>query len=261
MNELFNMTFGRIFHLLTSSPAYTLYTFFCTAILCALFQIFFLKKSARKNRVPLSAKHFVRVYIFLLYLAFIFQASGVGTIWCIGKYDSLIRVEEIVLIPFKDFGGIHSVLEYALNIFMMLPFGFLLPLIWPEFRSIKKVVFTGFSFSLIIELSQLLNLRATTIDDLIMNTLGALLGCLIYCCLHRIRFRTNNFQRTRRSLDPIITHEALIYLACAFVGIFFLSQPSPVLSLHALNISNSIGCSMIIIQNGFYGILQSLNHA
>lgn len=230
MSKLFHMTLGRIFHLLTATPDYTLLIFFCTIIFCALFQICYLNKAARKNRVYLSAKHFTWVYIFLLYLAFIYQATGIGTIESIGKYDTLIRVEEIALIPFQDFAGLHNLLEYGLNIFMMIPFGFLLPLIWPEFRSIKKVTFTGFSFSLLIELSQLLNHRVTSIDDLLMNTFGTLLGCLLYRCLHRMLFQTNNFRQTRRTMAPIITHEALIYLIFSFIGVFFLFHPSRILS-------------------------------
>ena len=239
MNELFNMTFGRIFHLLTDSPMYTLYAFFCTIIFCIIFQIFFLNKAARKNRVCLSTKHFIWVYIFLFYLTYVYQATGIGTIWMAGRYDTLIR-EEIALIPFQGFNGIHSLLEYGLNIVMTMPFGFLLPLIWPELRSIKKVAFTGFSFSLLIELSQLLNRRATTTEDLIMNTLGVILGCLIYRHLHRVIYRTNNFRPTRRTTSPIVTHEAIIYLACSFLGMFLFFNSLLILPFSTSDASDSI---------------------
>ncbi len=43
-----------------------------------------------------------------------------------------------------------------------------------------KTALTGFTLSLIIELSQLFNRRITDIDDLMMNTLGALIGWAIF---------------------------------------------------------------------------------
>lgn len=61
-----------------------------------------------------------------------------------------------------------------------MPLGFLLPLIWKNFRNIINVSLTGLGFSLAIELCQLFNLRATDIDDLMMNTLGAVLGYFIW---------------------------------------------------------------------------------
>ena len=203
-----------------SNPLDALYYFICTVILCLLFQIFFLRKSAKQSRVYLSIRHFLWVYVFLIYLMFVYKETGMGTLWIIGRYETLIRMEQISLIPFADIGITSGVINYFLNIVMTIPLGFLLPLIWPEFRSYKKVVLTGFAFSLLIELSQLLNLRATTIDDLVMNTLGSFIGCLIFRLLHHVIYKTRTFRPTLRSTSPIIRHEALIYIFCSFVGMF-----------------------------------------
>ena len=217
------MTIGRIIDVLFGSPLYTLYIFLCTIILCFLFQVFVLKKEANKNNFKLSAKHFIWVYIFLLYLAFVFQETDIGTIWIIGRYDTLIRTSEISLIPFGTFDStmlLSNILTLVLNIIMTMPFGFLLPLIWTEFRSIKKVTLTGFFFSLAIELSQLLNRRATTVDDLLMNTIGVIIGCIIFKALLRAVTKRNRFKPTTKTTSFIIRNEAIIYLVCAFVGVF-----------------------------------------
>ena len=55
---------------------------------------------------------------------------------------------------------------------MFIPLGFLLPMIWSEFRAVKKVALAGFLLSLTIELNQLFSLRGIATDDLIANTLG-----------------------------------------------------------------------------------------
>ena len=43
----------------------------------------------------------------------------------------------------------------------------------------KNVIFIGFLISLSIELTQLFLKRTTDIDDLILNTLGVIIGLLI----------------------------------------------------------------------------------
>lgn len=63
---------------------------------------------------------------------------------------------------------------------MFLPFGFLVPLIWKEAGKALYILLAGFSFSLLIEVSQLLSSRGTDVDDLILNTLGAAAGFLLY---------------------------------------------------------------------------------
>ena len=62
---------------------------------------------------------------------------------------------------------------------MFLPFGFLLPVLWQSCRSWKTTTLAGFATSALIELLQLFCFRATDVDDLLMNTLGAFLGYLL----------------------------------------------------------------------------------
>ena len=109
--------------------------------------------------------------MFYGYLA-VQEAAGIGSIWDLITYGKLDN--SINLIPFSSEGA----MTYILNIIMFMPLGFLLPLIWENFRNAKKVVLMGFLMSLTIEICQLFNIRTTDIDDLMMNTLGALVG---YC--------------------------------------------------------------------------------
>lgn len=78
------------------------------------------------------------------------------------------------LVPFS--ASEFDVVSYLLNIVLFVPLGFLLPLIWERENNPWKILLAGVSFSLLIELSQLLNLRSTDIDDLLLNTLGAMIG-------------------------------------------------------------------------------------
>ena len=69
---------------------------------------------------------------------------------------------------------------FVLNIIMFLPLGLLIPCIWKQCRNITNVTVTGFLLSLTIEISQIFNARATDIDDLLANTIGACAGYLIW---------------------------------------------------------------------------------
>ena len=49
------------------------------------------------------------------------------------SYETLIRANQINLIPFASEG----MTTYVLNILLFIPLGYLLPTIWPQFRTIK----------------------------------------------------------------------------------------------------------------------------
>lgn len=109
------------------------------------------------------------------------SAGGVDDIYRFGT--SMLDSDAINLIPFA--GG--GVMGMALNVLLFVPLGVALPLLWNSSRNCLKTVGAGFLLSLFIEISQLFNIRATDIDDLIMNTLGTLIGYILYAlCLRRV---------------------------------------------------------------------------
>ena len=83
------------------------------------------------------------------------------------------------LIPFSELGEPRYLWLSGMNTLMLVPLGFLLPQIWGRFRSFWDAALAGFCTSLSIELLQLFSFRATDVDDLIFNTLGACIGFLL----------------------------------------------------------------------------------
>lgn len=72
------------------------------------------------------------------------------------------------------------------NIVMFLPLGIFIPLLFRKRDNIISILFYGFTGSLFIEINQLITGgRATDIDDIIFNTVGALLGYVIYKMLYK----------------------------------------------------------------------------
>ncbi|ARK30835.1 VanZ family protein [Halalkalibacter krulwichiae] len=67
------------------------------------------------------------------------------------------------------------------NIVLFLPMGFLLPFISKKLRRLSLVVLLAFLTSLLIEVSQFLfTHRVANIDDVILNTLGATIGYMVF---------------------------------------------------------------------------------
>ncbi|MGG1151609.1 VanZ family protein [Bacillus wiedmannii] len=197
-----------------------LYTYFFTIIFCIVFQIGCYFKV--KNNI--SIRHFLWIYVFLFYLSLVYKVTQIATVWDISRYEKWIRVSQINLTLFDTAGST----TYLLNIVLFMPFGFLLPTIWPQFRKMKNTVCAGFFFSLAIELNQLLNNRITDIDDLFTNTLGAIIGYVIYIVLFKM-FKMI-CKREGKKLDTnsslVIKYEAVFCLVCSFVGAMLIYHPA-----------------------------------
>jgi glycopeptide antibiotics resistance protein len=73
-------------------------------------------------------------------------------------------------------------LSFALNIVMFMPFGVLVPLLWPRAGSLRRIAGWALAASAAIELTQLVlwltlgNYRTVDVNDLIANTAGGVLG-------------------------------------------------------------------------------------
>ncbi|MGU3442578.1 VanZ family protein [Bacillus cereus] len=194
-----------------------LYTYFFTIIFCVLFQIGFYFKAKRN----ISIRHFLWVYIFVFYLSLVYKVTQIATVWDISRYETWIRVSQINLTLFDTAGST----TYLLNIVLFMPFGFLLPTIWPQFRKMKNTVCAGFLFSLAIELNQLLNNRITDIDDLFTNTLGAIVGYVLYTALFKLILKREEKEFDTNS-PLVIKYEAVFCLVCSFVGAMLIYHPA-----------------------------------
>ncbi|WP_300282243.1 VanZ family protein [Peptacetobacter sp.] len=134
---------------------------------------------------------------FYLCILYIFLITGMITVTGIPSLiDFGIRKEYLNfnIIPFYN----NSIESNFLNIIMFIPFGFILPLIWDKFKSFKNIFKTSFLFSLFIEFLQIFNYRATDINDLIMNTLGGIIGFSIYriiICIYS-KYFSNRYKNT-----------------------------------------------------------------
>jgi len=75
--------------------------------------------------------------------------------------------------------------DFVLNVVMFLPFGVLVPLLWPAAGTRRRIAGWGLAASAVIEFSQLGmwialgNSRMFDVNDLMSNTTGAVLGLML----------------------------------------------------------------------------------
>lgn len=149
-----------------------------------------------KDKVNLYRKIFI--ILFIIYIAFLLfvivlkfptgLAKGTINIWLDGGTINRLSPQ---LIPFKTIifyvRHVQAVYDWffknlACNVIMFMPYGFLVPLISKKKINIgRKIIISGCIFSALIEVFQYITaLGLCDIDDVILNTLGVLLGFGIY---------------------------------------------------------------------------------
>ncbi len=147
---------------------------------------------------------------FALYLIGVFHFTQAGTLCELRRFGIKIYSSQINTLPFSRE---IDVVTYLQNILLFIPLGFLLPLLWTETNKLAYIALFGFSLSALIEISQLFNNRRSDIDDLILNTTGALIGCLLFRCL-------SYFSKWSGKAVGNYRVEPIVYVAAIFLGRF-----------------------------------------
>jgi len=82
----------------------------------------------------------------------------------------------------------EALINFIGNTAMFIPLGIVWPSVFPQLDTHKKVIAAGVGYSLLIELTQLPFFdRVSDIDDLILNSLGFLMGYGIYLLVKAIK--------------------------------------------------------------------------
>jgi glycopeptide antibiotics resistance protein len=145
-------------------------------VLAILYKVVFFNRWRAKGKAKLLVNTIMYIYISLV--LYVTLMPVIVSIPFIFNHPYI----PMNMIPFDDYfsGRGDTVRQIILNVIMMIPFGFLLPVV--KKQNILSILFWTFLFSLGIELTQpLINgFRAADITDLITNTIGGLLGYLLY---------------------------------------------------------------------------------
>ena len=99
------------------------------------------------------------------------------------------RVNLLPLLNLFDYDSKRDLLLNVIgNAAMFVPSGIVLPIVYKRLNTFWKVLLAGIGISLCIEIIQLpFSVRATDIDDLILNTIGVIAGYGIYALIRCVR--------------------------------------------------------------------------
>lgn len=163
------------------------------------------------------------IYFLILVNLTMFKYGNLMLDFNIKFYINYIPLVETINMFRNDFLDINITLHNIIgNILLFIPLGFGIPLFFNEKNKLNKVILYGFTASLTIEIIQLFTPYNTTdIDDVIFNTLGAVLGFIIFNIIYKI------FKNTK-------------------LGIFIKSLSSPFNGNLILEASKPIGAMILI---------------
>ena len=99
------------------------------------------------------------------------------------------RVNLLPLVKLFDYDSKKDLLLNVIgNAAMFVPSGIVLPIVYKRLNTFGKVLLVGVGISLCIEIIQLpFSVRATDVDDLILNTIGVIVGYGIYTLMQCVR--------------------------------------------------------------------------
>ena len=99
-----------------------------------------------------------------------------------GRVTAEERVYRYNLVPFVEITNLFG------NVIGFIPYGFILPVIAHKCRNGLFIVASGFSLSLLVETVQLIaKVGCFDVDDLILNTLGAAIGYMLFAVCNYLR--------------------------------------------------------------------------
>ena len=164
-----------------------------------------------------NIKKTVLYFVFAVYLAAVYLFVGMPTL-------QFMRFEvSLTLVPFLPM--VADFKNTILNIILFVPLGIMLPFLWKKYNTLKTTLIFGVMMSLTIELLQLFTYRATDINDLIANTLGAVLGYFLFRIISYLVPSVRNVAKRKNEVAAVIVPVILVmffvqtYLASIFYKI------------------------------------------
>ncbi|OON90395.1 MAG: hypothetical protein ATN33_03080 [Epulopiscium sp. Nele67-Bin001] len=171
--SIVQLIFRYVIHMLNVGvPLFTVYI---------IGRFIYLKWSHTKIYFKDELLHALTVFYFLcLYIITVGRPSMTFSI--VMDQNRINAVPFIELMKLLDYGYVASFTYNVVgNILWFMPIGILLPMQMRKYWSIFTIAFCGFCVSLSIEMLQFIfGTGISDIDDLIINTIGTIIGYIIY---------------------------------------------------------------------------------
>lgn len=128
------------------------------------------------------------------------------------------------------------------TIIITIPFGFLLFLLFIDQKNYSKLIKIGFMISFIVELLQLFKINQyLNIDDILLNTLGFIIGGSIYCLMFKVLVLSKKQQILEKIRNMNLNSMRIFYHSTATLIIGYIVSILVVLHLGTLPLSTLEG--------------------
>ncbi len=167
---------------ITANAGASIPGFFVGALFYVALFIYFRRKFAHK--CPLDACNVVEL-AFFSYTGAILAVTGMFSL-DFSTFEGFSQAVNHKLVPYIG----SPYFDVVLNVILFVPFGYLLKLEFPKAVTLKNVFKAAFMLSFCVEFIQFFGGRYTETEDVINNTLGALIGYELYYCTLGEKFTT-----------------------------------------------------------------------
>lgn len=176
--------------------------FILGAIVIILISVIYYFVNLNKNN-HLNLKQLLLKTLFAIYIIGVISIT-ILPIYIPDIFAPESRVLLFNIIPFHSIselilsageGGVYISIAFSNilgNLLIFVPLGFALPIIFKKINNLPKTLLIAFSISLLIEAIQFIltylqlsSMRASDIDDVILNVLGALIGYVLFLIVCR----------------------------------------------------------------------------
>ena len=149
-----------------------------------------MKESTKRKIKCLSVLLFILYVLLLVYFLFFSEEYGL-----VAAEERMYRYNLIPFVEIRRFWiyrkqlGVFAVFTNIFgNVIGFIPYGFILPVIAHKCRKGTFIISSGFALSLLVETVQLFaRVGCFDVDDLILNTLGAAIGYLLFVVCNYLR--------------------------------------------------------------------------
>ena len=149
-----------------------------------------MKESTKRKINCLSVLLFILYVLLLVYFLFFSEEYG-----RVAAEERMYRYNLIPFVEIRRFWiyrkqlGVFAVFTNIFgNVIGFIPYGFILPVIAHKCRKGTFIISSGFALSLLVETVQLFaRVGCFDVDDLILNTLGAAIGYLLFVVCNYLR--------------------------------------------------------------------------